>query len=1255
MARPISPPFTLHFVGQRIRHKKMPNVPLNDASRDDRVNEAIASFLDARDRGDSPDPAAYLAKYPDIAGELSQFFADQAAFQNAAVALLPEPALNAGIAAEPQSGEGALATLREYQLLEELGEGGMGTVYKARHAKLKRTVALKVLPRNRTHDAQAIARFEREMEAVGKLEHPNIVRALDAGEHNGTHYLVMEFIDGVDLSKLVQRRGRLALADACELVRQAAVALQHAYEHGLVHRDVKPSNLMLTTAGTAAAATTVRGPDAGGQVKLLDLGLALLAGPQPAAQFLTASNQMMGTADYVAPEQVGDSHAVDIRADIYSLGCTLFKLLTGEAPFSGAKYGSSLQKMLAHRREPIPPVTQLRPDVPGELAAVLNRMCAKQPSDRFATPAEVAAALAPFCAGSDLAGLAASVGSDVPGLLPATDAVALASASTGPFLANSLTGTHPSKGQAFQPDAASPSPARGSRSSPPARRPARRVLIAAASAASLSILAGIVVIIKNRAGDTVAKIGIAEGGGATIRKNGEDVASIPGGGAQPPTEINLAPGSSATITIDDEKLPGEKNAAVSGQPTAADAPPEIAPLHSIRVPAAYRFSAVDVSQDGRYFLASRDSPNNTRVYESRTGTLVHDIAAWRGRFTPNGDQVILDRSSVFDISKGEVVRTNGATSPNYWNFELSSAGTRMLFVGALGAEVWDWSTGKKLSAFPWKLGNAGWLEPDGLHFLQNNIGRPPLVAIDTETGNPVDAYGKLRNWHILDWCQIGKRILCVEDGLITVYDPITGDQAGRIDCPKFRWAGLSIEGGRVVANLGELGTGGVWDVDSGRLLARLKFPEAPGAQVIIVAQSRDGAVIAIAVNPDSVYVFKLPELGGAPTGGISRDIGKHPDQNRAAAAVPIGTTNTETEPTKWSVNDLPNEVGFVRRVPVPNIFPEPPGTFSRDGRLIGVPVDNPGYGPDHFRVIETATGRTIRDVGYRHERLAFPQFLPDGNKVLLSTTKDLRWFPFRLWNLETGLVRQLDHIPDPSHGQYWLHFSDDGRRLAMSLTRPSLYLGTRVIDVESGTTLVELPRPSQSDGSARFEMITRLSGDGTQAITASMWNLDEDGLWQNGQLRIDDLGKKSLPRLIDVANLRGIPFANGTTGEVGALCSLKGGGNWIEYFNATSGKSIRRVPFGGNDGTVAAIADSGTRVAGIDIEKRIHVYELPTGNEVLRTEALPAIQAGLISADGRMLAFRSGSELWFYRLPDPTVEVALAEDTSAVPSDEPPM
>jgi TolB-like protein len=284
------------------------------------------------------------------------------------------------------------ARVGQYQLVRRLGRGAIGSVYEALHLRLKRVVALKLLAGHRLGDAASLARFQREMEAIGKLDHPHIVRATDAGEVDGVPFLVMEYVDGLDLGRIAKACGPLTVADACAVVRQAAVGLQHAHEHGLVHRDLKPSNLLLGADGT---------------VKVLDLGMALFQGEHAAQDGLTATGQVLGTFDYMAPEQGEDTHTVDIRADVYSLGCTLYHFLAGRAPFSGAEYRTLRSKMRAHAEVAPPPIDTAPAPLPEALQAILAQMLAKDPAARPATPAALSAALEPFAEGSDLTGLLA--------------------------------------------------------------------------------------------------------------------------------------------------------------------------------------------------------------------------------------------------------------------------------------------------------------------------------------------------------------------------------------------------------------------------------------------------------------------------------------------------------------------------------------------------------------------------------------------------------------------------------------------------------------------------------------------------------------------------------------------------------------------------------------------------------------------------------------------------------------------------------
>ncbi len=305
-------------------------------------------------------------------------------------ATLPLPTSAPPAVPSPGDVPADLANHLKYRILDVLGSGGMGTVYRARHLLMERDVALKVVNRALVDSPTLVERFRREVKSAARLDHPHIVRAFDADQAGESHFLVMEYVPGISLARLVAEKGPLPVAEACEYARQAALALQHASEQGMVHRDIKPQNLMRTPAG---------------QIKILDFGLARLsnevaatapASPEEggsAGGSLTQVGAVMGTPDYIAPEQVRDAHAADIRADVYSLGCTLYHLLAGQPPFPD---GTSLDKVLAHAERTPRPLQELRPEVPAKVAAVVARMMAKAPRDRYQTPSEAAAALAPF-------------------------------------------------------------------------------------------------------------------------------------------------------------------------------------------------------------------------------------------------------------------------------------------------------------------------------------------------------------------------------------------------------------------------------------------------------------------------------------------------------------------------------------------------------------------------------------------------------------------------------------------------------------------------------------------------------------------------------------------------------------------------------------------------------------------------------------------------------------------------------------------
>jgi WD40 repeat protein len=759
------------------------------------------------------------------------------------------------------------AELREhprYRVLGLLGHGGMGTVYKAEHRLMQRTVALKLIARNLTTRPEVAERFVRETQTAGRLAHANIAQAFDAEQAGDTLFLVMEFVPGTDLARLVRERGPLPCAEGCRYVRQAALALQHAHERGMVHRDIKPHNLMLTP---------------GGEIKVLDFGLARFVLGQPLADtsHLTEEGLFMGTADYVAPEQARDAHQADIRADVYSLGCTLYHLLTGRVPFPA---GSVMDKVIKHATEQAAALSALRPDLPAGLEGVVMKMMAKLPDQRYQTPGEVAEALAPFATAAVT-------------VIPLVQPVRLRR--TGPLIEAELV-----REPAASLSQTAVLPA-GAGWSGRERWWRRLVAVAAGLLFVATALAGVVVYrIQTDRGELVITTEsndvevVVKQGGKVVRiidtKTDKSVTLRSGvyelelKGAPEGLQLDI---KEATLTRGKTVLAKIKREPKE-PPVTAD-PPIIHPLHRIRWPEG-SFSSflrdIDLSPDNRYVAAIRlyDAPRPphrrlrqvARMWHLETGQFFRELPDTEiARFTPDGKQVLSMSSelnfTLREVATGEVVRQFGDGLPG-GGLELSASGTRGRAavqddsIRLFKITVYDWAAGKELCRIDRNREDGWLLTPDGRHLLRysSQAGGHLLGVYDASTGKEVNAYQQLRDVSgIISMSRNGKSLLCREGHNLKVYDVGSGKEIGSFDAGSSPEGSLSGDGRRLLATADYRSTLNVWDVTARRVIARLRFREPlEGGPAwfnrVHWRFSADGQWAAFTGPTDSVYVFRIP-------------------------------------------------------------------------------------------------------------------------------------------------------------------------------------------------------------------------------------------------------------------------------------------------------------------------------------------------------------------------------------------------------------
>ncbi len=757
-----------------------------------------------------------------------------------------------------------------YLILEKLGAGGMGVVFKARHRKLGRVVAVKILPPSFARDKTAVQRFQREVEAAGRLKHPNIVAALDASEDRGVHFLVMEYVQGRDLDGVIRHSGPLSVARAIDYLLQGARGLEAAHAEGIVHRDIKPSNLML---------------DAQGAVRVLDLGLARIVDAsnpfgRAAGARLTESGMYMGTVDYMAPEQADDSRRADHRADIYALGCTLHYLLTGKEPFSGE---TILKRLMAHQERPAPLLRAARPEVPPALEDAFQKMMAKRPADRPPSMTAViallevcrtAAAESPRSAqrlmvfDNAVTKPARPAGTVRDPVTPPAQG-SPESLQVGPELSleDLVMDVRPASTAPLPPAPAIKRAATSRRSQSAVPKPARRSPIRTAVAAVLTVaLLGLVVTIAMNGRRRGAPPQPKAASGPVVAEPEKIAANDPRdhpplSSPNVPTPTVSKPKASAGTTPEPKRVIGDRTQSLDGE-------------HVYRATFA---------PDGKTYATGGDRAT-IRIFDTQDGKLVRSIKLneWVQslRFSSDGTRLftvgVHTRVYTWDVQSGtELGRCDG---PEFGSLEdVVFAPDCVLGICAHpdgNLRLWDLAARKRLHRLPRTRGAGYCFTPDSQDVVIQNYSKP----LGRYTVERIAARDDVPRWSVhvsgIDapvngcWCvpATGDLVTVYDDGTVLVLDVADGKERRRLSLGmaiRERCSCLAPDG-RALLTGHDDNTVRLWSLPEGRLRRQFTLDTIPTGPPAI---SPDGRSAVAHSFRGQQYFWRLPELGPASRDG----------------------------------------------------------------------------------------------------------------------------------------------------------------------------------------------------------------------------------------------------------------------------------------------------------------------------------------------------------------------------------------------------